>query len=161
MLGLRMRVGFILADGPVFESLLNYKRFSDLAPSTFIQRALDAFVTIGRYQTYLHRSSQTFRKRRDAMLKAIKHYMPAKISFDVPNGGLFIWLRLPDFISADKLLSFACKEGVAFVPGKFFFTDNIGTGEWMRLNFASQSVEDIEEGIRRLGIAIRKMKTST
>jgi GntR family transcriptional regulator/MocR family aminotransferase len=156
-----LRVGFIVADGPVYESLLNYKRLSDLATSTLIQRALDAFVTIGRYQTYLHRSSQTFRKRRDAMLKAIKSYMPTKISFDIPSGGLFIWLRLPDSISADKLLPFACKEGVAFVPGKFFFTDNIGTGEWMRLNFASQSVEDIEEGIRRLGIAIRKMKTNT
>ncbi len=95
------------------------------------------------------------------MLKAIKSYMPTKISFDIPSGGLFIWLRLPDSISAEKLLPFACKEGVAFVPGRFFFTDNLGIGEWMRLNFASQSVEDIEEGIRRLGIAIRKMKNST
>jgi GntR family transcriptional regulator / MocR family aminotransferase len=155
-----LRVGFIVADGPVYESLLSYKRLSDLATSTLIQRSLDAFVTIGRYQTYLHRSSQTFRKRRDAMLKAIKSYMPTKISFDIPAGGLFIWLRLPDSISADKLLPFACKEGVAFVPGKFFFTDNIGIGEWIRLNFASQSVEDIEEGIRRLGVAIHKMKAS-
>lgn len=153
-----LRVGFIVADGPVYESLLNYKRLSDLATSTLIQRALDAFVTVGRYQTYLHRSSQIFRKRRDAMLKAIHNHLPSNVSFDMPSGGLFIWLRLPNAISADKLLPLACKEGVAFVPGKFFFTDNTNGDEWMRLNFVSQPVEDIEEGIRRLGVAIRKMK---
>ena len=154
-----LRVGFIVADGPVYDSLLNYKRLSDLATSTLIQRVLDAFVTVGRYQTYLHRSSQTFRKRRDAMVKAIHHYLPTRVCFDVPSGGLFIWLRLPDSMSADELLPLACKEGVAFVPGKFFFTDDTdGTG-WMRLNFASQPVEDIDEGMRRLGVATRKMKT--
>jgi GntR family transcriptional regulator/MocR family aminotransferase len=153
-----LRVGFIVADGPVYESLLNYKRLSDLATSTLIQRALDAFVTVGRYQTYLHRSCQIFRKRRDAMIKAIERHLPDKVSFDTPNGGLFIWLRLPDTISANELLSIACKEGVAFVPGKYFFTDNSQGDEWMRLNFASQSVEDIEEGIKRLGVAIRKVK---
>jgi GntR family transcriptional regulator/MocR family aminotransferase len=153
-----LRVGFIVADGPVYESLLNYKRLSDLATSTLIQRALDAFVTVGRYQTYLHRSCQTFRKRRDVMAKAIAHYLPNNVSFDVPSGGLFIWLRLPKNISASDLLPIACKEGVAFVPGKYFFTDNSQGDEWMRLNFASQPVEDIEEGIKRLGAAIRKWK---
>lgn len=155
-----LRVGFLVADGPVYESLLNYKRLSDLATSTLVQRALDAFVNVGRYQTYLHRSCQTFRKRRDAMLKAIERHLPSKVSFDVPSGGLFIWLRLPNSMSADELLAFACNEGVAFVPGKYFFTDNAGGVEWMRLNFASQPVEEIEEGIRRLGVAIRKMKSS-
>jgi len=154
-----LRVGFIVADGPVYDSLLNYKRLSDLATSTLIQRVLDAFVTVGRYQTYLHRSSQTFRKRRDAMVKAIHHYLPTKVCFDVPSGGLFIWLRLPDSMSADELLPLACKEGVAFVPGKFFFTDDTDGTDWMRLNFASQPVEDIDEGMRRLGVGMRKMKT--
>lgn len=153
-----LRVGFIVADGPVYESLLNYKRLSDLATSTLIQRALDAFVTVGRYQTYLHRSSQTFRKRRDAMAKAIARYLPANVSFDVPSGGLFIWLRLPKGISANVLLPLACKEGVAFVPGKYFFVDHSQGDEWMRLNFVSQSADDIEEGIKRLGAAIRKLK---
>ena len=154
-----LRVGFIVADGPVYESLLNYKRLSDLATSTLIQRTLDAFVTIGRYQTYLHRSTQFFRKRRDAMVKAIEQYLPNRVSFDVPTGGLFIWLRLPNGISANELLAIACKEGVAFVPGKYFFIDHLNGDEWMRLNFVSQPVDDIEEGIKRLGAAIRKLKT--
>jgi GntR family transcriptional regulator / MocR family aminotransferase len=152
-----LRVGFIVANGPVYDSLLNFKRLSDLATSTLIQRALDAYVTIGRYQAYLHRSGQTFRKRRDAMLEAIGRHLPSGIFFDTPKGGLFIWLRLPESLSASELLPVACKEGMAFAPGNFFFTDGVSGREWIRLNFASQPEEDIEEGIRRLGTAIRRM----
>ena len=152
-----LRVGFIVADGPVFESLLNFKRLSDLATSTLIQRALDAYVNVGRYQAYLRRSSQTFRKRRDSMLEAITGYLPSNVSFDPPKGGLFIWLRLPKSLSSEELLLVACKEGVSFVPGNYFFTDGASGREWIRLNFASQPESDIEEGIKRLGRAIRKM----
>jgi GntR family transcriptional regulator/MocR family aminotransferase len=153
-----LRVGFIVANGPVYDSLLNFKRLSDLASSTLIQRALDAYVTVGRYQTYLHRSSQAFRKRRDAMVAAIRKHLPASASFDVPTGGLFIWLRLPEGIFADELLPAACKQGISFVPGNFFFIDQTNGREWMRLNFASQPAEDIEEGMKRLGGVIRQMK---
>jgi GntR family transcriptional regulator/MocR family aminotransferase len=156
-----LRVGFIVADGPVYESLLNFKRLSDLATSTLIQRALDAYVTVGRYQAYLHRSGQTFRKRRDAMLDAIDRHLPPGVSFDTPKGGLFIWLCLPKSLAAEDLLPFASKEGVSFAPGNFFFTDGVSGKEWIRLNFASQPVEDIEEGIRRLGVAIHRMSNLT
>jgi GntR family transcriptional regulator / MocR family aminotransferase len=153
-----LRVGFIVADGPVYDSLLSFKRISDLATSTLIQRALDAYVTVGRYQAYLHRSCQTFRKRRDAMLNAIQRHLPPDVFFDTPKGGLFIWLRLPQWLSANELLHVACKEGVSFAPGNFFFTDGVSGREWIRLNFASQPAEDIEEGIKRLGTAMRRMK---
>lgn len=153
-----LRVGFIVADGPVYDSLLNFKRLSDLATSTLIQRALDAYVTVGRYQAYLHRSCQVFRKRRDAMLEAIDRHLPPSVSFDAPKGGLFIWLKLPASMSADNLLTAACKEGVAFAPGNLFFTDGVSGDEWIRLNFASQPAEDIEEGIKRLGSAMRRTK---
>jgi GntR family transcriptional regulator / MocR family aminotransferase len=153
-----LRVGFIVADGPVYDSLLNFKRLSDLATSSLIQRALDAYVTVGRYQAYLHRSCQTFRKRRDAMLDAIERYLPHDVFFEKPKGGLFLWMKLPASMSADDLLSFACKDGVAFAPGNLFFIDGTSGRNWMRLNFSAQPVEDIEEGIKRLGKAIRRMK---
>ncbi|NWF65432.1 MAG: PLP-dependent aminotransferase family protein [Chloroflexi bacterium] len=153
-----LRVGFIVADGPVYDSLLNFKRLSDLATSTLIQRSLDAYMTVGRYQTYLHRSNQIFRARRDAMVNAIKKYLPRSVNYEVPKGGLFIWLQVPKSISANELLPIACKEGVAFSPGNAFFIDGISGEDWIRLNFASQPVEDIEEGIKRLGAALKKIK---
>ena len=153
-----LRVGFLVADGPVYNSLLGFKRLSDLATSTLIQRALEAYVTVGRYQAYLRRSCQIFRKRRDAMVTAINRSLPEGVSFDPPQGGLHLWLRLPVGLSSDELLPLACQEGVAFAPGSNFFLDGCRDQGWMRLNFVASSADEIEEGIKRLGKAIRKME---
>ena len=152
-----LRVGFLMIEGPVYESLVNFKRVNDLATSTLIQRALEAYVTVGRYQAHLRRSCQVFRKRRDAMVIAINKNLPASVQFDTPQGGLFIWLRLPKEILADNLHPLACNAGVDFVPGSRFFPDGIDGKEWIRLNFVVQKPDDIEEGIKRLGTAIRKV----
>jgi len=153
-----LRVGFLVADGPVNEHLLHFKGLSDLATSTLIQRALDAYMTVGRYQTYLHRSCQVFRKRRDTMVDAIERHMTPNISFEIPKGGLFIWLKLPKSVSSSELLINSSREGVTFSPGKVFFIDGESGEDWIRLNFASQPLEDIEEGIKRLGSALTKMQ---
>jgi GntR family transcriptional regulator/MocR family aminotransferase len=153
-----LRVGFLLIEGPVYESLVDFKHVNDLATSTLIQRALEAYVTVGRYQAHLRRSCQLFRKRRDAMVAAIRHYLPADVHFDIPHGGLFLWVCLPDNVSADDLLPLACKEGVDFVPGSRFFQDGVQGKNWMRLNFVVQAPDEIEEGIKRLGTAIEKMQ---
>src|SRR5512145_2665529 len=89
-----LRVGFLVAEGPIYESLVDFKRVNDLATSTLIQRALEAYVTVGRYQSYLRRSCQIFRKRRDAMLSVIQRHLPEEMHLDPPQGGLFMWLRL-------------------------------------------------------------------
>ena len=151
-----LRVGFLLIEGPVYDSLVNFKRVNDLATSSLIQRALEAYVTVGRYQAHLRRSCQIFRKRRDAMESAINRYLPGA-QFDAPQGGLFIWVRLPSGISADGLLSIACHEGVDFVPGNRFFSDGTEGEHWMRLNFVLHAPEEIEEGIKRLGRALERM----
>jgi GntR family transcriptional regulator/MocR family aminotransferase len=153
-----LRVGFLVADGPVYNSLLGFKRLSDVATSTLIQRALEAYVTVGRYQAYLRRSCQIFRKRREAMLAAIDRYLPAGVSVDPPQGGLFLWLRLPENLASDELLPLACEEGVAFAPGNNFFPEGSGGQDWMRLNFVAPSEEEIEAGIRRLGKAIKRLR---
>ena len=153
-----LRVGFLVADGPVYDSLLNFKRVSDLATSTLIQRALESYVTVGRYQAYLRRSCQVFRKRRDAMVTAINRYLPADVSFDPPQGGLHLWLGLPENLSSDELLPLACEEGVAFASGSGFSLEDSGCRNWMRLNFVASSVEEIDEGIQRLGKAIKRLR---
>ncbi len=151
-----LRVGFLVAEGPIYQRLVDFKRVNDLATSTLIQRALEVYVTVGRYQSYLRRSCQIFRKRRDAMLSAIRRYLPSGIDFDPPQGGLFIWLRLPQRISSEKLLSLAREEGVDFSPGGDFFSDGTEGRNWLRLNFVSQAPDRIEAGIRRLGKAMKR-----
>ncbi|GAB4494294.1 MAG: PLP-dependent aminotransferase family protein [Anaerolineales bacterium] len=148
-----LRVGFLVADGPVYDGLVKFKRVNDLATSSLIQRALHDYVTVGRYQAHLRRSSQVFRKRRDAMLSALQRHLPTEIQFDLPQGGLFLWLKLPENLSADELLPLAIREGVDFMPGSSFFLAPADGRHWLRLNFVVQEERNIEEGIRRLGRA--------
>ncbi len=155
-----LRVGFLVAEGPVYDCLVNFKRVNDLATSTLVQRALEAYVTVGRYQSHLRRSCQIFRKRRDAMLSAIEHYLPAKVRLDPPQGGMFMWLQLPENLSSERLLLVAREEGVDFAPGNGFFPDGLEGRNWLRLNFVAQAPDQIEEGIKRLGRAIQHLSTA-
>jgi len=152
-----LRVGFIVAEGPVYQSLVRYKHLNDLTSSNLHQRALEAYVTVGRYQAHLRRTCYLYRQRRDAMLQAANRYLPAATGFEIPQGGLFLWLRLPGGLSGDDLLPLACEEGLAFAPGSRFFLDSRAGENYLRLNFASQPLEQIEEGIIRLGRAIKRL----
>jgi len=152
-----LRVGFLAAEGPVYDSLVNFKRVNDLAASTLVQRALEAYVTVGRYQAHLRRSCQLFRRRRDAMVSAIQRYLPGGVHFDIPQGGLFIWLQLPNNLDAEELLPLAWEDGVDFAPGNVFFTDGMNGRSWLRLNFVAQAPDEINEGIKRLGKAIKRL----
>jgi GntR family transcriptional regulator / MocR family aminotransferase len=152
-----LRVGFIAAEGPVYDSLVDFKRISDVATSALVQRALEAYVTVGRYQAHLRRSCQIFRKRRDVMISAIHRYLPRDVHFDTPQGGLFIWLQLPEDLSSETLLPLAQEAGVDFAPGIPFFPERVQGRSWLRLNFVAQEPAQIEEGIKRLGKAVRQL----
>jgi GntR family transcriptional regulator/MocR family aminotransferase len=155
-----LRVGFLAAEGPVYDCLVNFKRVNDLATSTLVQRALQAYLTVGRYQAHLRRSCQIFRRRRDAMLSAIQRYLPSETHFDLPQGGLFIWLQLPEGLSSERLLPLAWEEGVDFAPGHSFFPDGAEGGNHLRLNFVAQELAQIDEGVKRLGKAIKRLVTT-
>jgi GntR family transcriptional regulator / MocR family aminotransferase len=152
-----LRVGFLAAEGPIFDVLVDFKRVHDLTTSTLMQRVLDEYVTVGRYQAHLRRSCRVYRKRRDAMFAAVQRYLPAEVQFHPPPGGLFAWLRLPPAISALKLLPVAHEEGVTFAPGSWFFAVPDEGNRYLRLNFARQPPREIDRGIQRLAAAVRRL----
>ena len=152
-----LRVGFLVAEGPVYDTLVDFKRVNDLATSTLVQHALEAYVTVGRYQAHLHRSCQIFRKRRDEMVSAIQRYLPTGVQFEFPQGGLFIWLSLPQGLTSEELLPFAWGAGVDFAPGSSFFPEAKPGSRWLRLNFVAQTPAQIEEGMQRLGKAMKRL----
>ncbi len=151
-----LRLGFLVADGPIFRRLLHGKWVTDLTTSTLIQRTLDEYVTVGRYQAHLRRSIRINRARRDAMLAAIRHHLPAGMEYAIPQGGLFVWLRLPEPLNALDLNELAFRAGVEFTPGKWFFPNPDDGERYIRLNFAVQPPEKIDEGMRRLGMVMRQ-----
>lgn len=153
-----LRVGFLVAEGPVLEGMVHYKRVTDLSTSSLFQRALEAYVTVGRYDAHLRRSSHSYRKRRDVMLGAIQRRLPAGVEVAPPLGGLFIWLKLPQALSSEKLYPLACQEGVIFERGSSYFPQPSDGENCMRLNFAANPPEEIEEGVKRLSKAIGRME---
>jgi GntR family transcriptional regulator/MocR family aminotransferase len=153
-----LRIGFLVAEGPVYERLLACKRVTDLATSSLMQRALEAYITVGRYQAHLRRTCRVYRRRRDTMLAALARHMPTGTKWQTPQGGLFIWLQLPAGLSANELYPVAGQEGVAFAPGTLCFPGERGQS-YLRLNLSMHPPEVIEEGIQRLGRAIERLLT--
>lgn len=149
-----LRLGYVVADGPLFDRLVQLKQVTDLNTSPLIQQAVNDYVSVGRYQTHLRRSIRRYRQRRDAMLAAIKQYLPPEVVVISPQGGLFVWLRLPSPLSTLDLRPLAAVAGVAFAPGSWFFPEPEEGAPYVRLNFAVQTPDRIDEGMRRLGSVI-------
>ncbi len=156
MLAPGLRVGFLATEGPVFDRLVSCKRANDLATSNLIQRALEEYITVGRYQAHLRRACQIYGQRRDVMMAALEKHMPAGATWVRPQGGLFVWIKLPDELSANELYPLAGEERVTFTPGSFFYP-GARHQPYMRLNVVMNPQEVIEEGIRRLGRAIERL----
>jgi GntR family transcriptional regulator/MocR family aminotransferase len=152
-----LRIGYLVASGPVYDWLLERKEMVDLATSNLVQRALEAYITVGRYELHLHRAQREYRQRRDAMVTSLRQHMPKGTQWATPRGGIFIWLRLPVDISTDDLYPIALQEKVTFTPGALFFP-NEKEYAYMRLNFSIQPPEMIKEGVRRLGQAVERYR---
>ncbi|HEY9087242.1 MAG TPA: PLP-dependent aminotransferase family protein [Anaerolineaceae bacterium] len=153
-----LRVGYIVAHGPVYEQLLRWKYLNDIATANLMQRALEAYINVGRYQAHLHRARRVYRRYRDAMVSALRRHMPAGAEWNTPQGGLFIWLRLPEGLDSDALYPLAVDEGVDFAPGSLFYADE-RKSRHLRLNFSELPESRIDEGIRRLARAVQRCLT--
>ena len=113
----------------------------------------------GYYDKNLQTTIDLYRHKRDLMHQYLTEYMPEGVTWTRPDGGLFLLVSMPEGLDAKELFEVAIKENVAFVIGEVFFCD--GTGQnTMRLNFSYVSDEDMLEGVKRLGSAIRKLMDS-
>src|SRR5690606_9675599 len=94
----------------------------------------------------------TYRSKCNVMISALKQHFPESASWYVPEGGYFVWMKIPGADTSD-LLTDALAEGVSFIPGKYFFIDQAAGTEFLRLSFSYADEKEITEGIRRLGKA--------
>ncbi|HEY2632559.1 MAG TPA: PLP-dependent aminotransferase family protein [Solirubrobacteraceae bacterium] len=156
-----VRLGWAVAPRPVMEKLNLCKQGADLCSSPVTQLFVAAYFqeragSVPRWVAHLDSLKQLYRRRRDAMLGALGEHFGMTASWTKPQGGLFIWATLPDYIDTTDLLARALEsEGVAFVPGRAAYLDGRGASS-MRLNFAGVPEEDIREGIRRIGKVVRE-----
>lgn len=150
-----IRIGWVTAPGRVIDRLIMAKQAADLHTSTFVQMVANDICQRGILKRHVQIIRKVYKERRDVMLAAMEEFFPAGVTWTRPQGGMFLWVRLPEKVDAAKLLRVALEEKVAFVPGAAFFP-NGGGHNTMRLNFSNASPEMIREGIRRLGRAIAR-----
>jgi 2-aminoadipate transaminase len=145
-----IRLGWVLAPPPVLEKINLGKQAADLCSSTLSQLMVTSYFEQADWREYIQSVGETYRARRDTMLDALAEHFPAQAEWTHPNGGLFIWATLPDFIDTTDLLARALRDNVAFVPGAAAYLDGRGHNA-MRLNFSAVDEGDIREGVRRIG----------
>ena len=150
-----VRLGWAAAPGPVLEKMNIGKQASDLCSSSISQYFVSAYFDSGPWEDYVRSLIEIYRRRRDVMLDSLAEHFPREAEWTHPQGGLFIWATLPDYIDTTDLLARALDEQVAFVPGRAAFLDGRG-GSSIRLNFSGVDEDQIREGIRRLGEVVRE-----
>jgi 2-aminoadipate transaminase len=150
-----VRLGWAAAPRPVLEKMKIGKQSSDLCSSSITQFFVTAYFEEGPWEDYVRSLIEIYRRRRDVMLDALAEHFPREAEWTHPEGGLFIWATLPDYIDTTDLLARALRENVAFVPGRAAFVDGRG-GSSMRLNFSGVGEDEIREGIRRIGEVVRE-----
>lgn len=150
-----LRVGWICASKDVVGRLVLMKQAADLHSSTINQMAI-CHVAEAMFDAHVATIREVYRARRDAMLDALATHMPRDVAWTKPEGGMFVWVTLPDRMNGADLLEQSLKsERVAFVPGSAFYADGSGTNT-LRLSFSRADAPTIHEGIKRLGALIAK-----
>ncbi len=151
-----IRLGWIVAPPEVITKLVQLKQGADLHTSTFNQMLAYEVAKDGFLDEHVRTIRKVYGERRDVMLQALKEFFPPEVSWTHPQGGLFLWVTLPEGMDCHELFKVAVSNDVAFVPGDCFYTEEGEGLRNMRLNFSYTSPEQIREGIRRLSMAVKK-----
>jgi len=151
-----VRVGWVCAPQPVLRKMNLGKQGQDLCSSTLTQRFVLEYLRRHDWRDHVARLNEIYRRRRDAMLRALEEELPSEATWTRPRGGLFVWATLPSYLDIEDVLAAAVQREVAFVPGHAAFLDGRGRHS-MRLNYSSVAEATISEGVRRLGEVVAEM----
>jgi len=154
-----LRLGWIAAPGWVHEKLIVAKQAADLHTCGLTQKLVGEFLLEHDLDQRIALITKAYGEQCRAMLDALKRYIPEYISFTEPEGGMFIWGRLPESMKSLDLFQEAVKEKVVFVPGEPFYTGDAATSTF-RLNFTCADPATIERGVRRLAKAVSRFVKS-
>jgi DNA-binding transcriptional MocR family regulator len=151
-----LRLAWLAAPPAVVERIAAARGALDFRAALINQWVMDVFVREGMLDRHLAELRPLLLRRRQALVNALKHYMPSGVTWHQPNGGYHLWCTLPRPLRARRLLSEAAREGVSFIPGDYY-----GAGDearrGIRLNFTYPREQEISEGVRRLATAVRRL----
>ncbi len=151
-----LRLGWIVCPEVLMQRFVQAKQGCDLHTGTFAQYVANDICQRGLIKPHVKKLREIYKERRDTMLDALVEFWPEGCSWTHPQGGLFLWARVPESIDTLDFFADAVEEKVAYVPGVHFYPNTDGGQNAMRLNFSYAPPDSIVEGIRRLGQALKK-----
>lgn len=151
------RIGWVIADPKIIDKFVTTKQSVDLCTPPFVQRIAARYMEKGLFSTKLGDIIKLYKHKKDLMMDCFEKYLPEGVKWTNPEGGLFLFVYLPEHMDAEKLFKIAIANKVAFVLGTVFYCDGSGKNT-LRINFSYCSDEQIVEGVKRLGQAIREYK---
>ena len=151
-----LRVGWVVAPEDILKKLVVCKQSMDVCTNVLGQRVAHEYIVHGYIDPQIEKIKKVYSRKMALMLSGMDEYMPDGLKWIKPEGGMFIWVTLPEGTDSSDLLKKALKKRVAFVTGKAFYADPRDGLNTMRLNFTHPSDELITEGLRRLGSVINQ-----
>lgn len=147
------RIGWVVADEAIIDKFVIAKQATDLCTPAFVQRISARYIEKGYLDKSLAIVIKAYKQKQEHFLMCLEKYMPKEVKWTKPEGGLFLFVTLPEYIDATEFFKTAIEQKVAYVPGSAFYCDGKGHNT-MRLNFSYMNLEKNEEGIKRLAKAI-------
>jgi 2-aminoadipate transaminase len=149
-----LRIGWIAADKEFIRMCELMKQACDLHTTTFSQYVVYEFAKDGALEAYIEVLKKAYRRRRDVMIDTLARELKNGTTWSEPEGGLFLWVKLPEGISSSELLPKAIAAGFAYVPGRYFYSQKPDDST-LRLNFCNATEENIVEGVKRLAAVVK------
>ena len=150
------RIGWLVAGDEIMEKLVIAKQASDLHTNYFGQRVILRYLEDNDIDRHIEKIRASYGNQRDAMIEAIEEHFPGEARFTRPEGGMFLWITLPEGLPAMDVFKQAVARKVAFVPGDPFYVNRQGVNTF-RLNYSCVDEETIGTGIKRLGVVLKEM----
>ena len=152
-----LRIGWICSQPSVQTIIERMKQACDLHSNSFTQYVIYEFAAAGHLDPHIETVRKAYSERRDFMVGMMKKHFPKGTTWTEPEGGLFLWVKVAGNLSTSAMLKDAIAAGIAYVPGKFFYSEK-ADDTTMRLNFCNATNANIEEGIKRLAKVIASAK---
>lgn len=145
-----VRIGFITLPNKLFKEIIKAKHTTDISSSGYLQRAFDLYLRQGHWKSHIEKIKTVYSEKYKIMTDGLDNLSQYGISYIKPDGGLSIWLKLPNNIDAINLYNECAEKGLAIVPGKVFFVDDSIYSNYIRLSFGAVTNEEMTEGLRIL-----------
>ena len=153
-----MRLGWVCAPKKIMDNLITVKQAADLHTNYFAQRVLYQYLCDNDIDAHIAKINNLYKQQRNCMMEMIDKHFPQEVKTTNPQGGMFLWVSLPNGLSSTSLFEKAYENNVAFVPGTPFYAKDIQDNTF-RLNYSNSNMEKIEKGIKRLGDILKEQIT--